>query len=150
MKRKFLIKGHYFELKNEKYYVIERKILGIFNSEYRVPVFYSEDKDYIITYTEYNFSDSDKAFRVLQNLEEFYALYALNLYGIQIAWDFAKDTYVYIPKNNLNYVLGYDEVVNKDLVFDNPLDALTEYYAIEERKKSWVEKIVVFKNGKIC
>ena len=73
--------------------------------------------------------------------------YMKNKNEVQIAWDFAKDTYMYIPKNNLRAVLGYDEVLNKDLVFTDPIDALTEYYAIEERKKSWVEKTVVFKDG---
>lgn len=146
MKKNFVIKGHYFERKNEKYYVIERKILGIFSSEYIVPLFYSEDKDYIVTYSEHSFSDPDKAIEVLQKLERFYQK---NKNEVQIAWDFAKDTYVYIPKNNLSSVLGYDEVLNKELVFTDPVDALTEYYEIEKRKKSWVERKLVFKDNKI-
>lgn len=144
MKKTFTIKGHYFERKNEKYYVIERKILGIFSSEYIVPLFYSENKDYIVTYNEHKFSDPDKAIEVLQSLERFYKK---NKNEVQIAWDFAKDTYVYIPKNNLSPVLGYDEILNKDLVFTNPVDALIEYYVIEERKNGWVEKTVVFEDG---
>lgn len=147
MKKTFIIKGHYFQTNNEKYYTIEQKILGIFSSEYIVPLFHSEDNDYIITYTEHNFSDPDKAIEVLQKLERFYNK---NKNEVQIAWDFAKDTYVYIPKNNLRTVLGYDEILNKDLVFTDPVDALTEYYEIEERKKSWVEKTVTFKNGRMC
>lgn len=144
MKKTFIIKEHYFENKNEKYYVIEQKILGIFSSEYIVPVFYSENKDYIITYTEYKFSDSDKAVDVLQMLERFYVK---NKNEVQIAWDFANDIYVYIPKNNLSHRLGYDELINEKLVFTDPVDALVEYYEIEERKKSWVERKLVFKDG---
>ena len=67
----------------------------------------------------------------------------------EIAWDFEKDTYVYIPENNLDHMLGYDEILDKDLVVDNPLDAVIKYNEIEEHKKSWVEKTVTFKNGKI-
>ena len=144
MKKTFIIKGHYFKRTNEKYYAIERKTLGIFSSEYVVPLFYSEDKDYIITYSEHNFSDPNKAIEVLQKLERFYKK---NKNEVQIAWDFAKDTYVYIPKNNIRPVLAYGEILNKDLVFTDPVDALTEYYQIEERKKPWVEKTVVFEDG---
>lgn len=140
MKRKFLIIGHYSETNNEKYYTIERKFLGIFRSDYVVPLFYSENKDYIVTYDEHSFSDPDKAIEVLQRLERFYKKKENE---VQIAWDFAKDTYVYIPKNNLRTVLSYDEILNKELVFTNPIDALIEYYAIEERKKSWVAQTIV-------
>lgn len=146
MKKTFIIKGHYFERKNEKYYVIERKILGIFSSEYVVPLFYSEKNDCIVTYNEHTFSDPNKAIEVLQKLERFYMK---NKNEVQIAWDFAKDTYVYIPKNNLTPILGYDEILNKDLIFTDPVDALTEYYEIEKRKKSWVERKLIFKDNKI-
>ena len=140
MKKTFIIKGHYFKRTNEKYYVIERKIFGIFSSEYIVPLFYSEKNDYIITYNEHTFSDPDKAMEVLQRLERFYVK---NKNEVQIAWDFAKDTYVYIVK------IRFVPINNKELVFTDPVDALTEYYAIEERKKSWVERKIVFKDNKI-
>lgn len=144
MKKTFIIKEHYFERTNEKYYVIEQKILGIFSSEYIVPLFYGEKNDYIITYHEHNFSDPNKAVDVLQMLEQFYVK---NKNEVQIAWDFANDIYLYIPKNNLSHTLGYDELINKKLVFTDLIDALTEYYAIEERKKSWVERKLILKDG---
>jgi hypothetical protein len=144
MKKTFIIKEHYFKNKNEKYYVIEQKILGIFNSEYIVPVLYSENKDYIITYTEYKFSDPNKAVDVLQMLEKFYIK---NKNEVQIAWDFVNDIYMYIPKNNLSHTLVYGELINKKLMFTDPVDALVEYYEIEKRKKSFVERKLVFKDG---
>ena len=117
MKRKFVIKGYYSQTDNEKYYVIERKILGIFSLKYMVPLFYSGSNDRIVAYTEYSFSDPNKAIDVLQHLERFDDE---NKNGVQIAWDFRKDTYVYIPENNLDHMLGYDEILDKDLVFDSP------------------------------
>ena len=149
MKKTFVIKGHHYQDNDKKYYTIERKILGIFSSKYIVPLLQHDDEvnDYIITYDEYEFSNTDKAVEVLQKLEEFYAL---NVPEVQILWDFEKDTYVYIPKNNLNPVFAYDEILNQDLLFVEPVDALSEYYEIEKHKKPWVEKTVMFKNGKMC
>ena len=146
MKKTFIIKGHHYQDNDKKYYTIERKILGIFSSEYIVPILYSENNDYIVTYNEHSFSNPDKAVEVLQKLEEFYAL---NVHEVQIAWAYDTNTYVYIPKNNLSEGLGYDDVLNKDLIFTSRVDALTEYYEIEKRKKPWVEKTVMLNNGKI-
>ena len=94
MKKIFIIKGQHYQDNNKKYYTIERKILGIFSSKYIVPLLQHDDEvnDYIITYDEYEFSNTDKAVEVLQKLEEFYAL---NVPEVQILWDSEK-RYLYI------------------------------------------------------